>query len=366
MNRAPQSWAPPFCPNRKCRFHRGDTALWRHKKIGFYTRKTPPYRIQRRKCDTCRRSFGVSTFLPTYWLHRPELLRPVFHRLIGCSGIRQIASEFKASPETIARMAGRLGRHCLLYHQLHRPRGPVTEPLAADSFESYEFSQYHPTSFHVAAGQRSHFFYGFTDSEKRRSGTMKKKQRRKRAELEATLGRPDPRAVEQDFAHLLATVAPSVQELELHTDQHRDYPKAIRRVRHLKVTHCTVSSRAARTADNPLFPINLLDLLIRHGSSNHKRETISYSKRRACAAERLAIFLVWRNWMRPYSIRRKGKTPAMRLGVANRKVGFEELFDQRYFPSRIDLPQRWKEYYGKTVKTRAIAKGRVHALKYAA
>ena len=83
MHSAPQSWAPPFCPNKKCRFHRGDTTLWRHKKIGFYTRKTPPYRIQRRKCDTCRRSFGVSTFLPTYWLHRPELLRPVFYRLIG-------------------------------------------------------------------------------------------------------------------------------------------------------------------------------------------------------------------------------------------------------------------------------------------
>jgi hypothetical protein len=70
--------------------------------------------------------------------------------------------------------------------------------------------------------------------------------------------------------------------------------------------------------------------------------------------------------MRPYSIRKKGKTPAMRLGIVNRKVGFEELFDQRYFPSRIDLPARWKEYYGKTVKTRAMPKGRVHAMKYAA
>jgi transposase-like protein len=366
MNRAPQSWAPPFCPNPKCRFHRGDTTLWRHKKIGFYTRKTPPYRIQRRKCDTCRRSFGVPTFLPTYWLHRPELLRPVFYRLIGCSGIRQIAIEFKASPETIARMAGRLGRHCLLFHQLNRPRGAVTEPLAADSFESFEFSQYHPTSFHVAAGKRSHFFYGFTDSEKRRSGTMTKKQRQKRTELEEALGRPDPRAVEQDFAHLLATVAPKAQELELHTDKHTDYPKAVKRVRHLRVVHRTVSSRAARTADNPLFPINLLDLLIRHASSNHKRETIAYSKRRVCAAERLALFLVWRNWMRPYSILKKGETPAMRLGISDHEVSFEELVDRRYFPTRIALPVRWKEYYRKTVRTRAIPRQRVHALKYAA
>ena len=366
MNRAPQSWAPPFCPNPKCRFHRGDTTLWRHKKIGFYTRKSPPFRIQRRKCDACRRSFGTQTFSPTYWLHRPELLRPVFHRLLGCSGIRQIAAEFRASPETIARLAGRLGRHCLLFHQLHCPHGPLTEPLVADSFESFEFSQYYPTSFHVAVGQRSHFFYGFTDSEKRRSGTMTKKQRRKRIELEERLGKPDPRAVEKDFAHLLSTVAPVAQVLELHTDRHRDYPKAIRRLKHLEVRQYTVSSRAARTADNPLFAINLLDLLIRHGSSNHKRETISYSKRRACAAERLAIFLVWRNWMRPYSIRKKGKTPAMRLGIADRKLSLEELLERRLFPSRIELPVRWREYYNKTLKTRSIPRGRVHALKYAA
>src|SRR6186713_797012 len=81
MNSAPQSWEPPFCPNPKCLFHRGDTTLWRHVKIGFYFRRTPPYKIQRRRCVTCRRSFVASTFLPTYWLHRPELLVPVFHRL---------------------------------------------------------------------------------------------------------------------------------------------------------------------------------------------------------------------------------------------------------------------------------------------
>ena len=179
MNRALQSWAPPFCPNPKCRFHRGDTALWRYVKIGFYSRKTPPYKVQRLRCDACRRRFATQTFAATYWLHRPELLVPVFHRLVSCSGLRQIAAEFKASPETIARLAGRLGRHSLLYHELHRPRGPVPEPLAADSFESFEFSQYHPTSFHVAAGQSSHFLYGFTDSELRRKGTMTRKQRRR-------------------------------------------------------------------------------------------------------------------------------------------------------------------------------------------
>jgi transposase-like protein len=365
MNKAPKSWAPPFCPNPKCDYHRGDTALWRYVKIGFYSRKIPPYTVQRLQCVACRRTFGAQTFSATYWLHRPQLLVPVFHRLVGCSGFRQIATEFKASPETIARLAGRMGRHCLLYHQLHRPK-KILEPLAADSFESFEFSQFFPTSFHVAAGKVSHFFYGFTDTELRRKGTMTRKQRQKREELEASLGRPNPRSVENDFAHLLHVVAPAEQQLFLHTDQHQAYPRAVRKLKHLKVSHETISSRAARTTDNPLFAINLLDLLIRHGSANHKRETIAYSKRRVCAAERLAIFLVWRNWLRPASIQKGGNTPAMRLGLINHRVEVEELLDRRYFPSLIELPKRWSEYYAKTIATRAIPNGRVHQLKFAA
>src|SRR6266480_2513277 len=142
MTSAPSSWAPPFCPNPKCPYHRGDTALWRHVKIGSYSRKTPPYTVQRRQCVTCRRTFGTQTFSATYWLHRPELLAPVFHRLVGCSGFRQIATEF---------------------------------------------NQYFPTSFHVAAGRLSRFFYGFTDTELRRKGRMTRKQRKKREELEDRL-----------------------------------------------------------------------------------------------------------------------------------------------------------------------------------
>ena len=65
------------------------------------------------------------------------------------------------------------------------------------------------------------------------------------------------------------------------------HPRALRRLPHLDVTHCTVNSRAVRTPRNPLFAINLLDLLIRHSGANHKRETIAFSKRRQSAIDRL-------------------------------------------------------------------------------
>src|SRR5687768_10010595 len=363
---APLSPAPPHCPNPECRFHRSDNGLWRYVRNGFYTRKAAPQRIQRYRCVTCRRQFGDQTFSTTYWLRRPELLLPVFHRLLGCSGFRQIAREHRVSPDTVARMSARLGRHCLLFHQANRPRGILREPLALDSFESFEWSQFYPTSYHIAVGQASHFFYGFTESECRRRGTMTPGQRRRRAELELRLGRPDPRSIEKEVAHLLSIVVPGRQALELHTDSHPAYPQAICRVDHLEVDHRRISSRAARTARNPLFPVNLLDLLLRHCGSNHKRETIAASKRRASASERMFVFAVWRNWVKSFSERKRGPTPAMRLGLVSRRLEPEEILARRLFPTRVTLPVRWQAYYWRTIRTRAIRRCTLHQLKFAA
>ena len=366
MTNAPLPSAPPHCPNPECRYHRPHNGLWRYVRNGFYTRRAAPQRIQRYRCVTCRRQFGDQTFSTSYWLRRPDLLLPVFHRLLGCSAFRQIAREHRVSPETIARMSARLGRHCLLFHEKNRPQGPLREPLALDSFESFEWSQFHPTSYHVAVGQGSHFFYGFTESECRRRGTMTEGQRRRRAELEQRLGRPDPRSIEVEVAALLAIVASRPQSLELHTDAHKAYPRAIRRTGHLTVDHRPISSRAARTIRNPLFPVNLLDLLLRHCGSNHKRETIAASKRRASAVERMLVFLVWRNWVKSFSERERGASPAMRLGLVSRRLEPEEILAQRLFPSRVDLPVRWQAYYWRTTMTRTIPRCALHALKYAA
>jgi len=357
--------APPFCPNPDCHFHRTAEPGWRFVRWGWFVRSRPPRIVQRYRCGHCRRSFSDQTFRTTYWLKRPELLRPLFLRLLGCSGFRQIAREFGVSPSTVLTHCARLGRHCLLVHQALRPHEAIAEPLALDSFISFEYSQDHPTAFHVAAGQGSHFFYGFTDSELRRSGRMTARQRRRRAALEARLGRPDPRSVEREVAELLRLLAPTAQTLELHTDEHQDYPRALRRLPHLEVHHRTISSRAARTSHNPLFAINLLDLLIRHSEANHKRETIAFSKRRQSAAERLALFLVWRNYLKSFSERRRDATPAMRLGLLPRPLTVSELLARRRFVTRESLPERWMRYYRRDLVTRRLTRVATHRLRYA-
>jgi hypothetical protein len=189
-------------------------------------------------------------------------------------------------------------------------------------------------------------------------------QRHRRAVLEAELGRPEPRSIEREVATLLEIVVPKSSRLTLHTDDHRAYPRALRSSGR-ELRHVVTSSRAARTPQNPLFAVNLCDLLIRHSQANHKRETIAFSKRRGCAAYRLWVFAVWRNTMKSFSERRRDASPAQRLGILPRRLRVADVLASRLVPTRVMLPERWSRYYRREIPTRRIPRGALHAAAYA-
>jgi len=364
MSSRRERFHPPFCPRPSCNFHHNPRG-WRFKRIGFYERRAAPTRIQRFLCLHCSRSFSSQTFHPSYWLRRPDLLPILFQRTLACSANRQIARELGVAPSSISRQLERLGRHCLLFQELHRPRGPIRETLVIDGFETFEFSQYHPVHFHVAVGARSHFFYAFTDSELRRKGRMTDHQKKTRARQESRFGRPDPQSIEKEMAELIQSVAREPQPLRIHSDEHPAYPRALHRLRGFEIEHHVTSSRKPRTPANPMFPVNLLDLLIRHGGANHKRETIAFSKRRQSAAERLAILQVWRNFVKPFSERRRDASPGQRLGLVSRRLSVADVLRRRLFATRVELPERVARYYRREIRTRRIRNGRSHQLAYA-
>src|SRR5207249_3008787 len=165
------------------------------------------------------------------------------------------------------------------------PQGAIQEPIVIDGFESFAFSQYHPLHLNVAVGAHSHFVYGFTFAALRRKGRMTLRQRHRRSQLEHLHGRPDPKALERSIADLVRLAVPHPQPVTIRSDEHPAYPRAFRRLDHSVWHECTPSV-LARTHRNPLFPVNLLDLLLRHNSANHKRETIAFSKRHQSVIER--------------------------------------------------------------------------------
>ena len=354
---------PPFCPNPCCD-SRKNPRPWRFKKNGFYERTRKPHRIQRYCCQHCGRNFSSQTFATDYWLKRDGLLESLFLRLVSCSGLRQIAREMKVAHSTIQHQTERLGRHCLLFHERLRPRDAPSEPLVLDGFRTFEHSQYWPMDLNLLVGA-SHYVYGFNDAELRRSGSMRPAQRAKRSILEKKFGRPDPRATQRRVEELLRRVVPPGSTVLIRSDEHRAYPRAIKRLRDRNFVHESTSSKASRTPHNPLFPVNLADLLLRHCGANHKRETIAFSKRRQGMLYRAAIWVVWKNYVKSRSENRRDAPPAKGLGVINRALSVEEILSSGLFPDRESLSGWLAQCYFAAIPTRAIEPCRRHEARYA-
>jgi len=360
MRASPAPFRPPHCPRTDCRYHHC-AAGWRWIRWGHFSRQCAPQRIRRFRCVHCGVTFSTQTFATTYYLKRPELLEPLFHRLLAGSGLRQITREARCAHATLVGQGARLGRHALLFLARHGPPGPA-EPLAIDGFESFAFSQYHPLHLHLVVGARSHYTYAFTHSRLRRKGRMTLRQKRRRATLEARHGRPRPDAIERDMASALRIAAPAPQPLTVRSDEHPAYPRALKRLHGYALTHECTPSIEARTAGNPLFPVNLMDLLLRHHSANHKREGIAFSKRHQAAIARAALLILWRNFAKPFSENHGGGTPAMRIGLRKQRLGVRQILKARLFPSRVPLPEPWDAYYRGEVDTPGIGRPRRHRL----
>ncbi len=368
--RPPRPFKPPFCPNPECRHHL-PSPDWHFIRIGHRIRLSDQRRIPRFRCATCRRVFSSATFRATYWLRYRHLLVPIARLSVSGAGLRQIARTLHIAHATVARHIARAGRHCLLYHSQFIEGLDLHEPIVADGFESFEFSQYFPCHYNLAVGSESWLIYHFNDSPLRRKGRMTAAQRLKRAQIEERLGRPDPKAIEKAMLELVTEVVrhlPSGAVLELRTDEHPAYPRALG---HLaddrpRILHQQTNSQKPRTAENPLFAVNLADLLLRHCHANHRRETIAFSKRRQAGLERMAVFVVWRNVIKRHRENGAPETPAMLLGLAERMLHWRDVFGRRRFPGHVRLPMAWQGYYWRQVRTLALGdRQAVHGVKYA-
>lgn len=357
-------FVPLHCPRSDCAYHRSRPG-WRWSHFGYYTRQCSPQRIQRFRCDHCKRTFSTQTFSTTYWLQRPDLQLKLANGTLCCSGYRQLARAHDCAPGTVKTQVSRIGRHALLLLEQNRPTAPVAEAVVIDGFESFAYSQFHPLYLNLVLGADSHYAYAFTHSPLRRKGRMTKKQRDRREELEAEDGRPDPKAIESGTRLALELAVRVPQPLTVRSDEHKAYPRALSRMTGYAIRQEVTSSRAARTPANPLFPVNRMDLWIRQNGANHKRETIAFSKRHQAVVERATWLLVWLNLVKPFSENHGGGTPAMRLGLRERGLTVAELFEKRLFLQHVGLPDEYRRYYFADVRMARIPNEHHHRLKLA-
>ncbi len=357
-------WTPPHCPNPKCHFHNPLHHGWRFRRCGSHRRLKPPFTVPRFQCLHCRRTFSSQTFCTTYWLKRPELLPKVFHATVNGMANRQIARTFGCAPSTVNHLLARIGRHCLLFQRQVCLKASPPADIAIDGLVSFEYSQFYPFEHLVAVDNDTSFILHFADAPLRRAGRMTAAQKRRRQDLEARFGRPDPQAVEKAAFEVVSQALLGAATAVVRSDLHQAYPRALRRVA-CRIDHRTTSSKAHRDRHNALFEINALDAFLRHSSANHRRETLAASKRRQGSSERLAVFMVWRNFVKLRWENKCEQTPAMLRGIEERVLTACEVLAKRLFVTQIDLGERWGDYYWRRVETVVMPVNRRHRLKYA-
>jgi hypothetical protein len=222
----------------------------------------------------------------------------------------------------------------------------------------------------TAVGQHSWFVYSFDPAPHRRAG--------KRSTRRRPTSRPLPEAVPQAFEQstrralgILERLAP--QGFQLVSDDHPAYRAAVagnRRIDHKIHANPKRESasglRLVAERDGEMFAMDLLHRLVRHSQAHHRRETIAFGRRSNAVLERMAVMVVWRNFVKQISERRNEPvTPATEVGVAARPWSWRDVLARRRFPDRIRLPEGWSKIYRRGWITPAVGRNCMHELRHA-
>lgn len=356
---------PPFCANPRCVHHREDSSRPYTDYVSWGSYRTAAFgEVPRFRCTACGRTFSVQTFRVDYWLKRVFDYRDLTERLSSCSSIRAIGRAWRVAGKSIQNRIGRGARQALAFEsRLSSTREP-TEDLAADGFESFCGSQFFPNNIHLLVGERSQFVYESDHVTLRRKGRMTEAQKRKREKLDL-LFRPDPRGIERSFGRIGASLLSVLSDegrpsLSLWTDEKREYPRALAAspcagalLAEGRIEHKTISSRALRTFDNPLFPVNYLDREIRKDLHEHVRETVCFGRNVNAQMERFTLYLFYHNYLKPHRSAGPRLSHAAVAGYDAEEIGKElkGIWESRAWYSHTDLTESGEETWLRLRKT---------------
>lgn len=375
-----QGFLPRFCPWPECGEHSRKTRGYRFLRQGFYATARRP-KIPRFRCLACGRRFSRQTFSTSYYLKRSELLVPVAAGLVAGSAHRQIARSLGCAGSTVTRLSARLGRHALLLQSLALEHlgGSVTEPIAADHFETFEFTQDLPFGVLTLVGRDSWFVYGLDPAPHARTGKRTPWQEARRLARPHRRSRGGYRGSFRRGLDLLGRMAPAGSPLSLACDGRQQLLEA-HAAHHARESIVldihpnpkrgpkgSPRSREARARDRAMFPVDQLHAILRHSRADHRRETIAFGRRLNAVMERLFVAVVWKNFVKGRSERRPDPvTPAMRLRLALAPWTWREALSRRLFRTRHHLPPAWLDLYQRGWTTPVLPTNLRHDLRHAA
>ena len=314
------SFRPPRCPNPDCFGHRVPAAN-RIIRWGYYTARCRDKPEQRFRCRECRKTFSQQTFRHDYRDRRPDCNALLFELLTSGVGLRRCALILKIGATTAQKKMRKLSRTCKLLHQNLSPSLPPARAYLMDEEETYETASIRPLTVPILIERQTWFVVETDVGSIRRLAPAGTARRARQERDERKHGkRPDESraCVKRVFQSLRSR---TYGRVELLTDQKSSYATLAREVLGANSIHATTSGSAPRTMRNPLFPINCMIAMSRDGCGRLRRRSWLVSKLAKWLSGQLAIYTVFRNYVRRRFNRDKPhETPAYLLGLLPRQL----------------------------------------------
>jgi len=337
---------PRHCPNPGCTNYHAPRRGWFYHHGSYET--VAHGTVTRYRCKQCGRTCSSQTESIFYYTKRRLNLPIVYSRLRGGSSLRDIARSFGVSRTAVTTSLFRLGRQAIAAHALLTQGVGFSQFVAFDGLLSFVTSQDFPCHLTTSVDSTSEFIFTMTHAIVRRGGTLTPKQRRRLREKER-VWRPKKGALTRAISLLIRELVSSYDgwrsglPMICDTDEHPLYRTLLKRdigfgffKRHDLARHRLTSSRAARTPTNPLFPVNLVDMLLRHRMKEHTRETIAFGRHAVHQMHRAWIFAYDHNYGQPWRVKAGdlSKRRAAVLGIAEAAT---RRATREFFSRRIDL-----------------------------
>ena len=324
------SFVPPRCPNRECPGHESP-ACFSYQRRGYYQPMCRTEPVPRFRCNTCERGFSRQTFRHDYYDRRPELNAPLLKLLTSGVGFRQCGRLLGVDMNSVQMKMRKIARTCRPLHDNLSPEIEGERTFLMDEEETYEAASIRPLTMPVLIERQAWFVVATGVGSIRRLAKKGTKRRLLQEHEDATVGRrPDEsnKCVRAVFQQLRSRIGS--RPLILQTDKKTSYAKLADAVFGDQVVHLTTSSKQIRNTRNPLFPINTTLAMTRDNCGRLRRRSWLVTKHRDALSAHLAVFTVYRNYIRRrFNRDAKSATPAWHLGLLPRELHPEEALAWR-------------------------------------
>ncbi len=319
---------PPRCPNRDCPRHLALESparafYWR---VGSYQPRCRDEPVPRFRCKTCRIGFSRQTFRHDYRDRRPQCNKPLFRLLTSGVGLRQSARLLGLGVQSVQKKFCKIARTLTFLHENLSAELPTGGTYVMDEEETFEAASIRPLTMPVVIHRETWLVVAASVGSIRRLAPAGTARRRRQAWDEGDRGRRPDESSACVYEVLLELDRRIEGRLTLQTDKKVSYAAIATGVFGDRLRHETTASTRLRATHNPLFPINTTLAMSRDNCGRLRRKSWLVTKVRERLRAQMALWMVYRNYVRRrFNRDQTDETPARLLGLVPRQLFPEEV-----------------------------------------